>query len=121
QSYLTNNGRMLSNVQSKGQKKFAVIDAHLKRQNVPKELRYLAVIESALNAQAVSPAGAVGTWQFMEATGRIYGLTINGNRDDRTDLAKSSHAAARYLKYLYGQFNDWLLVVAAYNCGPSPV
>jgi len=100
---------------------FPLMDNVLKRNNIPKELKYLAVIESALNNNALSPVGAVGPWQFMSGTARNMGLTVNGKHDDRKDWMKSTAAAAKYVSLLYGKFNDWLLVVAAYNCGPVPV
>jgi membrane-bound lytic murein transglycosylase D len=119
--YLGAHNRTLSTVQGRGHKKFSLIDNVLKRHNIPTELKYLAVIESALNNNAVSPVGAVGPWQLMEATARQMGLTVNGKRDDRTDWFKSTNAAAKYLSWLHSELNDWLLVVAAYNSGPVPV
>jgi len=120
--YMTNFGGRLNTVSGRGRSgTFESIDRVLKSHSIPKELKYLAVIESALNKNAKSPVGAVGYWQFMEPTGKLMGLTINGRRDDRTDLIKSTHAAAKYLSYLYDQLDDWLLVVAAYNSGPRPV
>lgn len=88
---------------------------------LPSELKYMAVIESALNPNAVSRMGATGLWQFMFSTGKMYGLTINSIVDERRDPVKATHAAARYLKDLYNIFNDWTLVIAAYNCGPGNV
>ena len=88
---------------------------------VPYEIKYLSVIESALNPRAVSRAGAVGTWQFMYRTGRHYGLTINSLVDQRRDPIASTHAAARYLVDLYAIYKDWTLALAAYNCGPGNV
>lgn len=120
-NYMNNHTRLFTNVKNKGEKKFATIDKILTKHGIPKELKYLAVIESALNPNAVSPVGAVGPWQFMEGTARNFGLKVSQSRDDRRDWNKSTDAAARYLKVLYRQLNDWLLVVAAYNSGPVPV
>jgi membrane-bound lytic murein transglycosylase D len=88
---------------------------------LPAELKYMAVIESALNPNAVSRVGATGLWQFMYSTGRMYGLVINSVVDERRDPIKATHAAAKYLRDLYNIFNDWTLVIAAYNCGPGNV
>lgn len=93
----------------------------LQQHGIPAEMKYLAVIESHLKSSITSWAGAVGPWQFMPATARNYGLVVNNVRDERTDYFKSTHAAARMLTELYAQFNDWLLVVAAYNGGPGNV
>lgn len=119
--YMTNFSDRLNHVSDRGGSTFDVMERVLKSHSIPKELKYLAVIESALNRNARSPVGAVGYWQFMESTARLMGLTVNGRRDERTDLSKSTHAAAKYLSYLYDQLDDWLLVVAAYNSGPRPV
>ncbi len=119
--YLGAHNKTLSAVEGRGNKKFSLVDNILKRHDIPAELKYLAVIESALNNKAVSPVGAVGPWQLMESTARLMGLTVNGKRDDRTDWFKSTNAAAKYLTYLHNQLNDWLLVVAAYNSGPTLV
>lgn len=97
------------------------IERILSGYEIPVELKYLALIESGFHTTAVSRKGAVGPWQFMAPTGRLMGLTINQQRDERRDLKKSTHAAAKYLKALYNQFNDWLLVIAAYNGGSSRV
>lgn len=89
--------------------------------NIPLELKYLPVIESALNPKARSRAGAVGLWQFMPATAKRYGLQLNSLVDERCEPIKSSYAAANYLKDLYDIFGDWTLVIAAYNCGPANI
>ncbi len=120
-SYITSHNKTLSAVDNRAKTKFPMMDNVLKKNNLPNQLKYLAVIESALNNKAVSPVGAVGPWQFMEETGRMMGLTVNGKRDDRTDWFKSTTAAAKYLNYLYLEMEDWLLVIASYNCGPTPV
>lgn len=88
---------------------------------LPLELKYLPVIESALEPKAKSPVGAVGLWQFMLATGKRYDLKVNSLIDERQDPYKSSWAAARYLRDLYKIYRDWNLVIAAYNCGPTNV
>ena len=88
---------------------------------VPYEIKYLAIIESALNPRAVSRASAVGTWQFMYSTGRHYGLTINSLVDERRDPVAATHAAARFLVDLHRMYKDWTLALAAYNCGPGNV
>ncbi len=100
---------------------FPMIEDIFDSYGLPAELKYMAVIESALNPNAVSRMGATGLWQFMYSTGRMYGLTINSVVDERRDPIKSTHAAARFLKDLYGIYNDWNLVIAAYNCGPGNV
>lgn len=88
---------------------------------VPLELKYLPIVESALNPTAVSKAGAAGLWQFTIATGKRYGLEVNTLVDDRLDPVKSSYAAAHYLSELYSMFGDWTLAIAAYNCGPEQI
>jgi membrane-bound lytic murein transglycosylase D len=119
--YLEVHNKTLNSVQNSSSKPFSVIDNVLEKKQLPKELKYLAVIESALNHKAVSRAGAVGPWQLMESTAKMMGLSVNRKQDDRTDWYKSTTAATKYLELLYGQLNDWLLVIAAYNSGPTPV
>lgn len=119
--YHNSHNRTLNVVQNKSEKPFTVIDTVLKNHKIPKELKYLAVIESALNNKAISRVGAVGPWQFMASTARLMGLKVGKGKDERNDWEKSSNAAAKYLNYLYKDLNDWLLVVAAYNSGPAPV
>lgn len=97
------------------------IEEALDLYGLPQELKYLPIIESALNPTAVSRRGATGLWQFMLKTGKIYGLENNSLVDDRRDPIKSTWAAARYFKDLYNIYNDWTLAIAAYNCGPGNV
>lgn len=98
-----------------------VFEEALEAYNLPLELKYLPVIESALNPTAVSRVGATGLWQFMIGTGKRYGLEVNSLIDERRDPVKASYAAAHYLSDLYKIFDDWSLVIAAYNCGPDKV
>ena len=93
----------------------------LESYGLPLELKYLPVIESALNPNAVSRVGATGLWQFMLATGKRYGLEVNSLVDERRDPVLASYAAAQYLRDLYKIFGDWNLVIAAYNCGPDNI
>ncbi len=89
--------------------------------DIPEELVYITIIESALNPLAVSPAGATGIWQFMYGTGKLYGLEVNTYVDDRRDPYKATDAAARHLRDLYNIFQDWGLAISAYNCGAGNV
>ena len=98
-----------------------IFEEALEAYQLPLELKYLPIIESALNPKAVSRAGAAGLWQFMPGTGKQYGLELNSLVDERRDPVKSSYAAARYLRDLYKIFGDWNLVIAAYNCGPENI
>ncbi|WP_081832148.1 lytic transglycosylase domain-containing protein [Prevotella sp. P6B1] len=98
-----------------------IFEEALEAYQVPLELKYLPVIESALNPKAVSRVGATGLWQFMLGTGKQYGLEVNSLVDERRDPLRASYAAARYLRDLYRIFGDWNLVIAAYNCGPGNI
>ena len=100
---------------------FPIFESALEAMRLPLELKYLPIIESALNPKAVSRAGATGIWQFMIGTGKMYGLEVNTLVDERMDPVKSSKVAAEYLKELYSIFSDWHLAIAAYNCGPGNV
>lgn len=98
-----------------------IFEEALEAYNLPLELKYVPVIESALNPKAVSRVGATGLWQFMLTTGKQYGLNVNSYVDDRSDPIRASYAAAHYLSDLYKVFGDWHLVIAAYNCGPENI
>jgi membrane-bound lytic murein transglycosylase D len=101
---------------------FPMIEDVFDSYGLPAEFKYMAVIESALNPNSVNRrSGAAGMWQFMYSTGRMYGLTINSVVDERKDPVKATHAAARYIKDLYEIYKDWVLVIAAYDCGPGNV
>ncbi len=100
---------------------FPLFEEALAKYDLPAELKYLPIIESALNPKIVSRAGASGLWQFMHGTGKMYGLEINSYIDERNDPIKSTDAAARYLRDLYAIYGDWHIVIAAYNCGPGNI
>jgi len=100
---------------------FPIFEKEINDRNLPKDLMYVAVVESNLEPSAMSKSGAAGLWQFMKATGRMQGLVINKYVDERKDPEKSTKAAVDYLSFLYDSFGDWTLAIAAYNCGPGNV
>ena len=100
---------------------FPIFEQKLDQYNLPLELKYLPIIESALNPKARSRVGATGLWQFMYPTGKMFGLKVTSYYDERSDVYKSTDAACRYLKYLHKMYDDWDLALAAYNCGPGNV
>ena len=119
--YVARQGLYLENMKTWGQPYFTLYENILSSYGLPVELKYLSVIESGLQANQVSSAGAAGPWQLMPAEARRFGLVVNSNYDERRNFQKSTVAAAKLLKELYGQFGDWLLVVAAYNGGVGSV
>lgn len=119
--YATRNRSLVSYMLGMAEYYMPMIEAEIDKHNMPHELKYLPVIESALNPKAVSRAGAKGLWQFMFATGKLYGLKSNNYIDDRFDPLKATHAGLNYLRDLYNFFNRWDLAIAAYNCGPGNV
>lgn len=119
--YLKDRREYLNRLIGKSAYYFPIIEQYLDRFDLPLELKYLAVVESALNPVAVSASGAKGLWQFMYGTGNEYGLHIDSFVDERFDLIKSTRAACSYLESLYETFGDWDLALAAYNSGPGNV
>ena len=119
--YVKHSPRQLAALQRKAEYYLPIFENILAKHDLPYELCYMPVIESALNPQARSHMGATGLWQFMPATGKKYGLEINSLVDERMDPIRSTEAACLFLKNLYGIFQDWNLVIAAYNCGPGNV
>ena len=100
---------------------FPIFEEYLDKYGLPLELKYIAVIESALNPKARSRSGATGLWQFMYHASRMFDLKISSYVDERMDPVKSTDAACKYLQYLYRIFGDWQLTIAAYNGGPGVV
>lgn len=119
--YIEKHNTDLTKMKVWGKPFFNMMDVIFVENNLPRELKYIAVIESRLNPSSTSWAGAVGPWQFMPATAIRMGLKVSRLVDERTNYIKSTEAAARYLTELYKQFGDWLLVIAAYNGGPGNV
>lgn len=117
QDYLNAHSKSLLQMKNWGQPYFNLIDNILSQYGLPRELKYVAVIESNLKTGATSWVGAAGPWQFMPQTAREYGLVVNAYVDERRDYIKSTHAAARYLLNSYKVYHDWLLVLASYNGG----
>jgi hypothetical protein len=113
--------RHLTGLKARSAPFFAVIEPVLRRHNIPNDFKYLPLIESAWHANAVSSAGAVGYWQFMDDTAQDMGLSITPGSDERTDLLKSTEAACKYLKFLHRKLGSWTLVAAAYNGGVGMV
>ena len=120
-SFLKNRKKAFERLMGLSQFYFPQFEESLSAQNIPLEIKYLAVVESALNPRAVSRVGATGLWQFMYQTGKQYDLNINSYVDDRSDPLKASNAATQYMKNMYAIFGDWDLVLASYNSGPGNV
>jgi membrane-bound lytic murein transglycosylase D len=120
-NYMTRSRRSTELIMGRSTLYFSMFEQYLKRHQLPEELKYLPVVESALNPKAVSRAGAAGLWQFMPGTGKLEGLATNKYIDERFDPVKSTEAAMRHLRRLHTMFNDWELVLAAYNSGSGTV
>jgi len=119
--YIRSSRECLVRVKKRSLVPFSIIDSVLHKYHLPVELKYLAVIESELKPSALSHVGARGPWQLMPGTAQVLGLKTSHQNDERTNYYKSTIAAAKYLRDLYAEFHDWLLVLAAYNGGPKPV
>lgn len=119
--YLKYGTARLSRMMAHGQYYFPMFEEHLDKYDMPLEIKYLAVVESALNPKARSYVGATGLWQFMYGTGKLFDLKVNSYVDDRNDPLKSTEAACQYMLKMYDVFEDWNLVLAAYNSGPGNV
>ena len=120
-SFLKNRKKSFERLIGISQYYFPMFEEALAAQNIPLEIKYLSVVESALNPRAVSRVGATGLWQFMYQTGKQYGLKVDTYVDERSDPLKASKAATQYMKNMYGIFGDWDLVLASYNTGPGNV
>lgn len=119
--YTVRKRKLLAKVLTLSKLYFPTIEEIFDREGIPLEMKYLAVIESALNHAATSPVGAAGMWQFMAPTGNMYGLKTTSNLDERRDFIKSTEASVKYFKNSYRVYGDWLLVIASYNCGMGNV
>ncbi|MGZ5221511.1 MAG: lytic transglycosylase domain-containing protein [Chitinophagaceae bacterium] len=120
-TYLAKNSELLQKIKEKHPSYFRIMDSVFKKYDLPMELKHLAIIESQLNTKARSRVGALGPWQFMPTTARLLKLKVSARYDERTHFYKSTVAAAKYLRDLHKLFDDWLLVIAAYNSGPGTV
>lgn len=119
--YTVRRRELVSRMMALSQLYFPMFEEQLARYDLPLELKYLAICESALNPLAKSRSGAMGLWQFMYPTGKMYGLRVSSYVDERCDPYKSTVAACEYFQYLYKLFGDWQMVLAAYNCGPGNI
>lgn len=120
-AFLKNRTKAFERLMAISEYYFPMFEEHLAKYNIPLELKYLAIVESALNPRAKSRVGASGLWQFMYPTGKQYNLEVSSYVDERYDPLKATEAACQYLSSLYGIFGDWSMVLAAYNCGPGNV
>lgn len=120
-SFLKNRKKAFARLMATSEYYFPIFEEALAKKNIPLEIKYLSIVESALNPKAVSKVGATGLWQFMYQTGKQYNLRIDSYVDERSDPLKSSEAAAQYMANMYPLFNDWDLVLASYNSGPGNV
>ncbi|HKJ06733.1 MAG TPA: lytic transglycosylase domain-containing protein, partial [Flavobacteriaceae bacterium] len=120
-TYLKRRKSAFSRLLDKSRYYFPIFEEHLDKFNVPLEVKYLAIVESALKPRARSRMGATGLWQFMYQTGKLYNLNVSSYVDERSDVYRSTEAASKYLSRLYSIFNDWDLALAAYNSGPGNV
>lgn len=121
QYYTVRNRDYIKMVLARKEKFFPLFEQTLSKHEMPTEIQYLSIVESGLDPKIKSRVGAMGLWQFMPATGKMYGMHVNQDIDDRMDPEMSTEAAAKYLKSLYRMFGDWEVALAAYNCGPGNV
>jgi membrane-bound lytic murein transglycosylase D len=119
--YATKRGELVRYMLGAANYYFPIIEPILERYGLPQELKYLPIVESALNPGAVSRVGAGGLWQFMLSTGKVYGLEINSLMDERCDPVKSTEAACRYFKEMYEMYGDWYMALASFNCGQGNI